>query len=168
MTGRPGHKSGHRAVRIDEAIGRAKASTDNVVGTQLWEHVADIAALHKANVLQSHLHLLSVVCAQIRHLTPVRRAEQIALRPVITGEAQTLFEAGVKRNRVERHLDADESRKLSSHSAHAFAGGSLALGRFALDDEDIAASVRREVIGDTGADDSPSDDDDIRSVHESD
>jgi len=78
---------------------------------------------------------------------------------------RSFVKAGVKRNRVERHLDADWSRELGSHAAHTLAGGSLALSRFALDDQNIAAAVRREVIGDAGADDSPSDDDDVRSLH---
>jgi hypothetical protein len=92
-------------------------------------------------------------------------AEQIALGPVVTGIAEAILEAGVERNRVQRHLNADRSRKLRPHAAHALARRSLALRRFALDHEHVAASLRREVIGDARADDPSTSDDDFRSLH---
>jgi len=66
---------------------------------------------------------------------------------------------------VERHRNADWSGKLSPHATHALARGSLALSRFALDDKKAPATARRQVIGNAAANDSPTDDNDIRSLH---
>ena len=47
----------------------------------------------------------------------------------------------------------------------ALARGSLALSRFALDDKKVPATARPQVIGNAGANDSSTDDNDIRSLH---
>jgi hypothetical protein len=51
------------------------------------------------------------------------------------------------------------------HSAHALARGTFALRGFALDDENVAASARRQMIGNAGADNASTDDDDDCSLH---
>ena len=93
-------------------------------------------------------------------------AEQISLRAIIAGEAEALFEAGVKRDGIERHLDADRSRELGADPAHAFAGGSFTGRGFAFDDQNVRASIGRKVIGNAGANDAGSNDHDICALHE--
>ena len=52
----------------------------------------------------------------------------------------TLLEAGIKGNRVQRHLDVHGCRELGSHAAHALPRGSLALSAFPLDDQNVLAA----------------------------
>src|SRR5450432_2614217 len=93
------------------------------------------------------------------------RTKQISLAAVIAGMPETLLEAGIKRNRVERHLDIHRGRELGAHAAHALAGGSLALRRFPLDDQNVAAARSGEVIRNARSDNSSADDDHIRRLH---
>jgi hypothetical protein len=62
-------------------------------------------------------------------------------------------------------MNADWSGKLSPHTTHGLARGSLALSRFALDDKKVPATARRQVTGNAGANDSSTGDNDIRSLH---
>ncbi len=79
--------------------------------------------------------------------------------------SQPLFECGVERNRVQRHLDVGLGGELGAHSAHALAGGTFALVRLALDDEHVAAARLGQMPGDAGAHNPAADDDDVRSLH---
>ena len=92
--------------------------------------------------------------------------EEVSLRAVTAGLAQALVELGVKTDGVERHLDVWRSGELRTHSTHALAGGTFALVRFALDDEDVAAAGVGEIPGDAGADDSSADNDDVCGFHD--
>ena len=56
--------------------------------------------------------------------------------------------------------------ELRPHSAHALAGGTLALGGFALEHQNVFASGGGQVIGNARADDPSADDDDFRGLHE--
>src|SRR6185437_14572966 len=100
--------------------------------------------------------------AQIFHVAIVGRHEQVALRAVARRMPHGLLEIAKKRNRIQRHANARIRGKLRAHAAHALARRSFALVRFALQDDDIAASRPRELISDAGPDDSASDDDHIR------
>src|SRR2546425_11203146 len=103
---------------------------------------------------------------QIRHMLFVCRAKQISLRLAARWMPQTLFEAGIKRNGVERHLDTGRGRELRPHPAHALACRSLALGRFPLDPQNIFASRGNQVIGNARANNPSANDDNFRCMHE--
>src|SRR5437868_7902451 len=92
-------------------------------------------------------------------------AKQITLWAVAGGMPQALLEAGIKRNRVERHLDVHRGGELGAHPAHALARGTLALSAFPLDNQNISAACDGEVVGDARAYDSSADDDHICRLH---
>ena len=62
--------------------------------------------------------------------------------------AQSLVEAGVKANRVQRHLDVHGSGELGAHATHTLSCGALTLMRLALDHEHVVASCLGEVVSD--------------------
>src|SRR5205807_4110901 len=134
MLRRPRHQSYHGAVGVDESIARTETSAHNVIGTQLRKHALDFIRGNQAHVLQSHGNLLLIVRTQIPHVLITSSAKQIALWTVAGRMSQSLLEAGIKGNRVKRHLNVNWRGKLAAHSAHTLAGGSLAQMRFALDD----------------------------------
>src|SRR5207247_11161905 len=103
---------------------------------------------------------------QIRHMLFVCCAKQISLRLVARWMPQTLFEAGIKRNGVERHLDTGRGRELRPHAAHALACRSLPLHRFSLDHQHVFASRGSQVIGNARANNTSANDDNFCCMHE--
>ena len=165
VIGGPGHEANHGAVGIDETVGRAEAAAEDVIGAELREQAADLVAGDEAHVLQSHRNLLFEIGAQVGQVFFAGRAEEVSLGAVVARVAEALFETGIEGDGVERHLDVDRRRELSADAAHALAGGSLALGVLALDDEDVLAAGGDEVAGDAGADNASADEDDVCGVH---
>lgn len=164
--GCPPHQTIHRAMGIDKTIRGTETSAHNIVSPQLRKRLPNFRSIQQPHVLQAHADLLFEIRAQVRHLFFAGRAKKVALRPVITGIAGSLFEARIERNRVQRHLDIHRRRELGPHSAHAFSGGSFALGRLAFQNHDIAATGASQVVGNAGADDSSANDYDVCRLHE--
>src|SRR5438128_12587219 len=98
----------------------------------------------------------------MRHVPVAGRTKQIALRPVTGRMPYAILEAGVKGNRVERHLDVNWCRELRTHPAHTLAGGYLALCRFPLDDENAFPASSGQNVRKAGPDDACVCNDDMR------
>ena len=72
-----------------------------------------------------------------------------------------LFEIAEERDGEKRHPNAEIGRELRSDTAHTLACRPLPLVAFALQNNNVVAARRSKVIGNTGADDTASDNDDI-------
>ncbi len=69
------------------------------------------------------------------------------------------FEIPEEGDGIERHLNVHGGRELGPHATHALAGGAFALVTLAFQNENVAATCRRQLIGDAGADDAAADND---------
>ncbi len=143
----PGHESNHRAVGIDEAVGRAETAAHNVIGAKLRKHISDLLRRNEPYILESHGDLLLIVRAQIGEMFLVGCAEQVTLGPVVSGISEAVVETGIKGDGIERHLNIDWSGELGPHAAHALARGTFALRGFALDHQHVITTCRGQVVG---------------------
>src|SRR2546423_14683660 len=83
------------------------------------------------------------------------------MRAIIRWVADNLFKLREEVDRILRHLNVYGSRELRPHSAHALAGRTFALMRFALQHEDVGAPLLSKMISDTRPDNATADDDDV-------
>src|SRR5271167_1122969 len=94
------------------------------------------------------------------------RDKQIALRAVFGRKAKPLFEIGVERDRIQRHLDVHRRGKLRSDSSHALAGRTLALVGFPLHYQHLAATRFAQMPGDARTHNTAADDHNVRCLHQ--
>ena len=158
------HEAGHDALRVDKSVGRAEASSDDVVRAKLRQYLANVVRREQFDVLQTKRLLPGAVGAQIVHVPIVGGHEQIAMRPVSGGMAGGLFESGEERNGVNGHADVHVGCELRAHAAHAFAGGPKTLPSLAFNDQHVLAACFGKMKRDAGPDDSGADDDHVRGL----
>ena len=77
--GRARHEAGHDAVRIDETVGGAEASAEDIVGAHLREEFRDVPGRKQLDILKAEGGLAFVVGAQVIKMRELRRDEKIAL-----------------------------------------------------------------------------------------
>jgi hypothetical protein len=115
---------------------------------------ADHARVRAERVLDGH------VLAEARDVGLGGEEEEIALLPEVALRAHLVAEPLEELDAAKGELHLDFQRKLYADPAGGLAGGPRA-HRVALEDEDVAGSLAREVIGDGGADGAGADDDDV-------
>src|SRR5664279_450544 len=155
----------HHAVRIDESIGGTEAAAENVSRKKLRDAGLDGVAVHHVRLLEAERVLQNLVGAQVFQVRRNGGDEKISLRTIAAGLAEALVELSIELDGVHRHLDVGGGGELGAHSAHAFAGGALALVGLALQDEHVAASLFGEMPGYAGAYDSATHDHHVCRFH---
>ena len=158
------HEARHHAVRVHETIGRAETAAQDVVLPQFGSDARDILRIQQVHRLESGIHLVAVILAQILQMSGSGGDEKISLRAVARRVAHHFIEPAEERDGVHRHADVDRRGELGAHAAHALSGGSLTLRGFAFDHHHVAAPRFGQVIRDAGADNAAPDDNDIRRV----
>src|SRR5271166_2389890 len=80
--------------------------------------------------------------------------------------AGVLFKLRKEGDGVERHANVHVGRELRAHAAHALSGGAETGMRLALENENIAAALLSEMVGDARSDDAAAYDYYVRYSHE--
>src|SRR5207237_7172073 len=123
------------------------AAYDTVIRAEFRKRIAYFLRRDQPDIFQSERYLLLIIRPQVRDMLFVCCAEQITLGPITGRMPQSLFEAGIERNRVEGHLNTSCGRELRPHAAHTLARRSRALRRFPLNDQHASSARRRSVLG---------------------